>query len=183
MLSMPLAFVALALAGCGAKEQVAATTSAQQNEKLVGSALPQAGRVNALLHAVVYRTAGDYADLVPVGMNAERTRITSFPAPSDIRPATSKPIALDGGYLLDRRGVGENSVFLDYTYEEYARLPQVPPIDTLMAHVVDFHPIVELYVLPLNADKVWSDPSLANAYVEKAFAGCKVVVSAASKRE
>jgi len=180
---MPLAFVALAVAGCGTKEQAASSAPAPQSEKTTAAALHGAGGENTLPRAVAYRTRGDYASLVPVGMSADRTKITSFPDPADIRPATCKPIALEGGYLLDRRGVGKNTVFLDYTYEEYAALPQAPPPDTLKAHVTDFYPIAGLYVLPVSASEAWSDPSKANAYVRDAFAGCKAVVAEGEKAD
>jgi len=183
MLSIPLAFVALAVAGCGTKEQVASSAPAPQSENTTATPLSGVGKENTLPRAVVYRTRGDYANLVPVGMSADRTKITSFPAPTDIRPATCKPIVLEGGYLLDRRGVGKNTVFLDYTYEEYAGLPQAPSPDTLKAHVTDFNPITGLYVLPVSAGEAWSDPSKANAYVRDAFAGCKVVVAEDEKAD
>lgn len=82
--------------------------------------------VKALPHVYIYKTKADYSNLVPVTMNPERTRIISYPATSDIRPS-AQPIPLIDGWYLDRRGIGPNTVFTDYTYEEYSRLDHTPP--------------------------------------------------------
>lgn len=183
MLSIPLAFVAFAIAGCGTKERAASSSPVLQGEKVAAAPVSGTGRECSLPHAIVYRTRGDYAALVPVCMSADRTMITSFPDPRDIRPAGCRPIALEGGYLLDRRGVGRNTVFLDYAFEEYAGLSHAPAPDTLKAHVIDFHPIIGLYVLPISAGEAWSDPSKANAYVRNSFAGCEAVVAENGKAD
>lgn len=97
----------------------------------------------ALPHIIVYRTRGDYRNLVPITLNAEGTAVVSYPAPSDIHPS-AKPEDLGNGWLLDHRGVGRNTAFTDYTYEAYAALPAAPSAAELLQHVIDKHPFVEI---------------------------------------
>lgn len=97
----------------------------------------------ALPHVIIYKMKGDYSNLVPVTMNDERTKIVSYPAKSDIRPS-GKPIALADGWYLDRRGISNNTVFTDYTYEEYSALEKTPSIAELMNHIIDKYPILDL---------------------------------------
>lgn len=97
----------------------------------------------ALAHVIIYKTKADYSNLVPVTMNRERTKIVSYPAKSDIRPS-AKPVALADGWYLDRRGIGPNTVFTDYTYEEYSSLEKTPSASQLMEHVIEKYPLLEL---------------------------------------
>ena len=79
-----------------------------------------------LPRAVIYRTNGDYDDRVPVTLDATRTSIVSYPAPTDITSA-SVPLVLADGWLLDRRGgISVNSAFLDWTYAQYAAMSHTP---------------------------------------------------------
>lgn len=97
----------------------------------------------ALPHVRIYKTKADYSDLVPVTMNSERTQITSYPAKSDIRPS-AKPVPLADGWYLDRRGIGPNTVFTDYTYEQYAALEKTPSVSELMEHIIEKYPLLDL---------------------------------------
>lgn len=97
----------------------------------------------ALPHVYIYKTTADYSDLVPVTMNPERTRIISYPAKSDIHPS-AKPVPLADGWYLDRRGIGPNTVFTDYTYEEYSCLEKTPTASQLMEHIIEKYPLVGL---------------------------------------
>ncbi len=91
---------------------------------------------------IIYRTREDYSDYVPVSLSG--ARIASYPAPSDLSEH-SKPVALGGGYLLDRRGIGPNTAFTDYTYSEYIQLENVNT-QILLEHLLDREPFLELYV-------------------------------------
>lgn len=82
---------------------------------------------------LVYKMSGDYASLVPVTLDS-KGNLQSYPDPVDITE-TQKPVALGNGWYLDRRGISENTAFLDYTYEEYHALPKVPSQETLKAHI------------------------------------------------
>ncbi|MDE6026657.1 MAG: hypothetical protein K2G23_01115, partial [Muribaculaceae bacterium] len=48
----------------------------------------------------------------------------------------SKPIDLGNGWWLNRQGLGPNSVFTRYTYEEYSKLPSVPSQQELKAAII-----------------------------------------------
>ncbi len=114
------------------------------------------GGAKALPHIFIYRMKADYSNLVPVTMNRERTEIVSYPAKSDIRPS-AKPVALNDGWYLDRRGIGQNTVFTDYTYEQYANLEKTPAVAELMEHIIEKHPIIDLYdcgTKPLSIDEL-----------------------------
>ena len=70
--------------------------------------------------ALLYKTKGDYADLVPVTLSEDRLSIVAYPAPSDLAGHLPRPTALAQGYWLDNRGIGPNTAFLKLTYADYA---------------------------------------------------------------
>ena len=91
----------------------------------------------------IYKTKQDYSRLVPVLMDETRTRIVSYPAPTDLKTngRLAYPTPLEGGYWLDNRGITANVAFLTYTYEAYSRLPQAPSRAELEAHILDRQPL------------------------------------------
>ena len=95
---------------------------------------------------LVYRTKKDYNNLVPVNLNNEKTEIYSYPHPKDVKTEKGyqTPTVLNGGYLLDNRGINENVAFLKYTYEEYAQLKTLPSKKELFASIVDKEPLIVL---------------------------------------
>lgn len=97
--------------------------------------------------AIIYKTKADFNNLVPVIMNPEKTDIVSFPAPGDLKykgePAI--PSMLEGGFLLDNRGINENAVFLEVTYEAYMSLDKTPSKDELMAWILEKDPFTAMY--------------------------------------
>jgi hypothetical protein len=96
---------------------------------------------------IIYKTRSDYAQQVPVILNAGKTAITSYPDIKDIyyQGKLAYPTRLDDGFLLDNRGIGPNVAFLDYTYEEYSKLVQTPTIDQLFSHILEKDPLTEMY--------------------------------------
>lgn len=94
----------------------------------------------------IYKTNGDYADLVPVTLNASRTELISYPAPGDLKGA--EPVKLDGGFLLDNRGVGVNTAFTRWTYAEYSAMPSAPSAKEIMANIIPEARITEIYEMP-----------------------------------
>lgn len=113
--------------------------------------------------AVVYRTNGDYADCVPI--NVGDGRILSYPAPSDVRG--EEPIPVADGYLLDRRGVGPNTVFTRYTYAQYGALAQAPSADSLLAAVIPGSAVTASIVLPMSVQQAVADTAAVNAYIRE----------------
>ena len=102
-----------------------------------------------LAPAVVYKTTKDYFNNVPVQLSEDGSHIVSYPAPTDLvnNQRYTLPIKLAKEYLLDNRGIGKNTAFLDYTYEQFALFIEVPSEQELMKHVIDKKPLKELYNL------------------------------------
>ncbi|MCM1109366.1 MAG: hypothetical protein NC388_10035 [Clostridium sp.] len=94
----------------------------------------------------VYKTRKDYSHNVPVILNAERNRIESYPAPTDLSVGgrLMLPTALHDGYWLDNRGINGRVAFLSYTYEEYAHFTELPTMEQLMEHIIDKTPLTDL---------------------------------------
>ena len=127
-------------------------------------------------HVYIYKMKGDYSQLVPVVMDKSRTRIVSYPAPSDLKVGGRlvTPTPLDNGYWLDNRGINEHVAFLDYTYEEYSALEQTPTVQQLEARILERYPLTELYVCGKRgsyADEVTE----LNALIKDGFPGCRKV--------
>lgn len=124
---------------------------------------------------VIYKTHGDYDNLVPITLDDTGTRIVSYPAPSDLRRGEnfSTPVTLDGGYLLDRRGLTANSVFTDYTYEQYSILPTAPTTTELMKHIKYRKPFAEMYVI--DGTSQLSVKQL-NDIIANGFEGCRTII-------
>ncbi len=167
-----LSAIALTLAACATKRTPAtdAMTSATDTSGDRPAALVLDSRIP---RAVIYKTKANYNDLVPVTMDEARSMIVAYPAPSDVVAGGTyaRPTELAGGYLLDNRGVTSNSAFLDYTYEEYAKLNPYPTAAELLRHVVETHPFTEMYYVerPSSPDKT----AYYNSVVESGFAGCE----------
>lgn len=102
--------------------------------------------VHATNRIVIYKTQAKYQSLVPIQMNANKDKILSFPDPLDVKIAGQylTPIALENGFFLDRKGINQNVVFLDYTYPEYAELKSIDPND-LIQHIHVKYPIMAMY--------------------------------------
>ncbi len=131
-----------ALAGCASSKETTEVAEPQAITRDYTCVMPK-----AMPRAVVYRTNIDVVQNVPVALAADGT-IASFPATTDINE-NQLPIALDNGYLLDRRGIGERSVFTAYTYAQYAALATTPSVDELQKSIIDSAYVVEILRLPL----------------------------------
>ncbi len=97
-------------------------------------------------HVVVYKTRGNYINNVPITLSEDRKSVLSYPDPSDLKVGNefTMPTPLKDGYLLDRRGVSRNSVFLKLNYTEYANLKKAPSRDELFSIIMDETPFIEL---------------------------------------
>ena len=96
---------------------------------------------------IVYKTTDNYFFHVPVTLSQDKKTLVSYPAPSDlmVNGELALPVKLEGGYLLDRRGINENSAFLKWTYYEYSRLDHTPKPEELMRMILDTDPFTEMY--------------------------------------
>lgn len=121
----------------------------------------------ALPKAVIYRTNGDYTDNVPVNMNEQHTALASYPAPSDIT-SYSTPVDLGDGWLLDRRGgVGINTVFLSYTYPQYAALKSTPSSGQLMDKVIPGSGVTRCIATPVSLNDAMANPEILKQYIPR----------------
>jgi hypothetical protein len=125
--------------------------------------------------AIVYKTIGNFNNLVPVTMNSAKTKITSYPAPLDLmyNGRLAKPTLLKNGYLLDNRGISVNTVFLKFTYEEYSKMTEAPSLETMMNNIAEKYPFSEIY--HCGARSQYSDNGVKklNTLIDTGFAGCK----------
>ena len=103
---------------------------------------------------IIYKTSKDYYKNVPVSLSADKNSIVSYPGISDVHynGELAYPTKLAHGYLLDNRGIGPNSAFTKYTYEEYSRMDATPSPDILIKMVTDKNPFTEMYQLDCKRD-------------------------------
>jgi hypothetical protein len=103
---------------------------------------------------MVYKTKRDVRDRVPVILSDDRSAVASYPDIKDVyyRGELAYPLALVGGYWMDRRGINVRVAFLDYTYEEYSRLEETPIPEILIYHIYDKDPLRELYSCKCERD-------------------------------
>lgn len=109
--------------------------------------------------ALIYKTKGDYNNLVPITLSDDKTQIVSYPDPTDIVLDNKypTPTTLNNGYLLDNRGIGTNVAFLKLTYEEYSKLKNVPSLTELNTLIIDKDPLIEL--CDCGNKKAFSNPA------------------------
>ncbi len=99
---------------------------------------------------VIYKTAGNYNDKVPVNLNNSKNALSSYPDPKDLISGgvLMTPTILHKGYLRDNRGIGTNTAFTNYTYSQYSKLPSVPSATDLLNSIIDKDPLTELWTCP-----------------------------------
>ena len=129
--------------------------------------------VNALAPVIVYKTKTDYNNKVPVILNETKDMISSYPAPSDLfyNGKLAIPSVLKKEYLLDRRGINQNTAFTSYTYEEYSSLKSAPTIQELYDSIIDNDPFLEIY----NCGKMGDYDDLEKAlkkHIRNGFKDC-----------
>lgn len=128
--------------------------------------------VQAKAPQIIYKTNKDYSRNVPIFMNKEKTKITGFPAPSDliVNGELQTPLKLDNNFLYDRRGVSLNTVYIKMTFEDYSKLEKAPSNLDLMNMIIEKNPMVELYSCPQL--KPGEDVEKLNKLVNSGFPEC-----------
>ena len=133
---MPILLVSVTIAGCSLMHTCICK---QKSGKVLDFSLGPP--------SIIYKTRRDYSDKVPVTLSEDRTMIISYPHPKDLyylgQPST--PVKLRGGYLLDNRGIGVYTCFIDMTYQEFSSLDQAPDLAELDSLIIDRDPILEMY--------------------------------------
>lgn len=169
-----IATTALITGGCRSTAPVdASASSAIDMAPKMGDSAPRS--VTAIPKAVIYRTNGDFNNLVPITMSPSGQSVLSFPAPSDITPAQS-PVPLIDGYLLDRRGINAYTAFTKFTYSEYSRLSSTPSTKELKEAILPGAEVTEIVRLPITAIAAASDTALCNDYISNHFADCEIIL-------
>lgn len=115
-------------AACSHKTAETAQTSAPAPQPVAG---PTTGYIP---RATVFKMSGPYADKVAVTLDAQGN-LTYYPAPGDITEA-SKPVYLKDGWWLNCQGLSAGSVFTDWTFSQYAALPETPTPAQIKAHII-----------------------------------------------
>jgi len=150
--------------------------SGQNIQKMSINTLQPQGKDKAMTEkpAIVYKTVSDFSDNVPVIMNAERTVIVSYPAPSDIyyKGKLALPTPLKNGYWLDNRGINRNVVFLNYTYEAYSKLKGSLPMNVMLKNIKEKYPLKELIYCG-SRYQYKDEVKELNALIDAGFPGCK----------
>ena len=101
--------------------------------------------VQMLPPTIIFKMNKKYINCVPISVSEDKTTILSYPDPRDISEH-SRPTPLKKGYYLDNRGIGANTVLLNITYDEYAKLPTAPNIDQLKKMIIKGNPIKKIYL-------------------------------------
>ena len=161
-----LVICTLFLISCHSKKSmIKETQQTSMDREIVFAAGPQ---------AIIYKTTGDYSDFVPVLMNAQKTKIVSYPAPSDVYylGKLAKPTLLKNGYLLDNRGINEHVAFLNYTYEEYSKLPEAPSMEQMMKNIRSLHPLTEFVNCGLRT-QYKNEVEELNNLIDNNFKNCR----------
>lgn len=126
----------------------------------------------------IYKTKGDYNNLVPVILSDDKSTITSYPHPEDLyyKGELAIPVELADGYLLDNRGISENVAFINITYEDYSKLKTTPSADSLITLIIDNNPLVKLYNCG-NRHQYKDEIAQLNKIIEEGhLVNCKMVV-------
>lgn len=96
---------------------------------------------------VIYKTKKDYSSNVAVSLSDDKSKIISFPDPSDVfyNGKLAYPTQLNNGYLLDNMGINTNVAFLSITLEQYQGYKEIPSIEQLYQLIIDKDPLLEFY--------------------------------------
>ena len=114
--------------------------------------------VQMLPPTIIFKMNKKYVNCVPIALSEDQSTIVSYPDPRDITE-NSCPTPLKKGYFLDNRGIGPNTVFLNITYKEYAKLASAPNIDQMKKMIIKGKIIKKMYKCQnaLSAEKTKED--------------------------
>lgn len=156
-----IAAAALMLAGCSRKTTGDSAVTPQP-ETVPGVVLGSSPRT--MPKASLFRMTGDYARNVAVTLNADGS-LAYYPAPGDIT-SVSAPVEVGDGWWLNRQGLGPNSVFTDWTFEQYRALKATPPQSEIKAHIIPGARVSEFKQLPITASEARENPAICCKYID-----------------
>lgn len=134
MKNILLIIPALMLMGCSKKTTQTASEPMPEPETFQVVQPANSRPITMILKATAFQMSGDYSNNVAVTLNDDGS-LAYYPAPSDIT-SDSRPIDLGNGWWLNRQGLGPNSVFTSYTFDEYMALPSVPSVEELKTKII-----------------------------------------------
>ena len=138
------------------------------------SVIAEASTASPPPRAVVYKMSSNYEYHVPVTLDAGKTRLISYPAPSDVTPNTA-PVKLIDGYYLDRQGVNVNTVFLKWTRDEYSNLTKTPSKGDILENLMPLSYIADIVSLPMSINEALADTAEVNKLIREGFPGCRII--------
>jgi hypothetical protein len=125
----------------------------------------------------IYKTNGDYYDLVTIGMKGDKIFRTSHLINDDYRfdytnndTVYNRRTRLINGYVLDRESSSEYDVFLSLTFKEYMSKETKNgylPHDTLYKYIIDKNPYTEYYRESISESFSISDTAAINELIRK----------------
>jgi hypothetical protein len=138
---------------------------------------------NMMAPVIVYKMRNDYSNKVPVTLSADKKKVASYPAPTDVyyNGKLALPTVLANGYYLDNRGIGANTAFTKYTYEEYSKLSAAPSLDDLYHSIIDKDPFTVIYVVDKTTGR--DIDKINEAIKKKDFSGWKVLKKSSPKKK
>lgn len=149
----------LLVSACGSKKE----TSSYLPTAPVKTIIIGGEDVRMTPKATVFKTNGNYADNVAVTLNPDGT-LAYYPDPSDLSDFSS-PLSLGNGWFLNRQGIGPNSVFTSYTFEEYRSLSQPPTQEELLKAIIPGAAVTEFVQLPVEASEALQNPEICVQYL------------------
>jgi hypothetical protein len=123
---------------------------------------------------IIYKTKADYNDKVPVILSEDKSKIVSYPGTKDVfyQGKLATPTLLEGGYLLDNRGIDEHVAFLGISYDTYSKSMRMFSENQLFESIIDDDPIIEMYRCSRRGFK--SIPEDINTMIRKGdFSPCE----------
>ena len=152
----------LFLGGCASKKQDVVENQVPAPKTIIHDNIK--GGATVLPNATIFKMNGDYANNVAVTVNADGVLIY-FPAPTDLT-ANSAPYDLGNGWYLNRQGIGANSVFTKYTFDEYRSLTTAPSPAEIKAAIIPGSRVTVFQELPIKASEAISNPDLCLPYLK-----------------
>lgn len=173
-ITKPAALIAVATMicqGCGSSRST--NQPELSGADMIQADIPVTGSHAVMPKARIYRTNGDYRDKVPVSLDASRSTVVSYPAPTDL---SALPVQLADGYLLDLRGIGPNTAFTNYTYAEYSALEEAPSASQIKEALIPGARITEIVELTMTASEAAADTAACNRLIDRGLPGCTRII-------
>ena len=117
----------------------------------------------AVPNATVFRMNGDYSNNVAITLNVDGS-LAYYPDPSDITSG-SAPYPLADGWYLNRQGIGPDSKFTAFSFEEYRNLNKAPSHKELIDAVIPGASVTEFVELPVSASEALANPQICLQYL------------------